>query len=288
MEEKDFKGYQLLECFKDVILFQYNIVDDTIYFTSQISAYLDVKDNKIHNFVCHIDDIFPFLEDQKLIKSLKNQEIKEHFRMRIMSRNNQCIWFNVNCEYIYKDNECISVIGKMVDISHLQNEIDRLTIKAQRDGLTGVYNKLALEKMINQQLKKCHTGMVLMMDIDGFKKINDEYGHIYGDKVLRWVAQSIQRGFNDEDVLGRVGGDEFIGFVNGNNKEDLMKRLNFINHELLTGDLMISQLSMSIGIAIYPKDGNTYEELYDKADQAMYKAKKERNQKFYFYSKDFN
>lgn len=179
MEEKDFKGYQLLECFKDVILFQYNIVDDTIYFTSQISAYLDVKDNKIHNFVCHIDDIFPFLEDQKLIKSLKNQEIKEHFRMRIMSRNNQCIWFNVNCEYIYKDSECISVIGKMVDISHLQNEIDRLTIKAQRDGLTGVYNKLALEKMINQQLKKCHTGMVLMMDIDGFKKINDEYGHIW-------------------------------------------------------------------------------------------------------------
>ena len=118
-------------------------------------------------------------------------------------------------------------------------------------------------------------GALMFIDLDDFKEINDIQGHPKGDEVLRFVAHTLRRALRSSDLIGRVGGDEFIVFLRGASaKEEIVvcaKRLcdavkQYPNHDII--------LSCSIGIALSPADGNDYETLVRKANTAMYYAKK--------------
>ncbi|MCS5421368.1 MULTISPECIES: GGDEF domain-containing protein [Psychrilyobacter] len=178
--------------------------------------------------------------------------------------------------------EITGLIGAVFDITKeviQEKHLDRL---ASYDELTELYNRRKGMLLLEEQIEKSKCDnipfSVIMMDIDHFKKINDNYGHTYGDEVLKIISQVLKSNLRDQDVVFRHGGDEFIYFLPGIGKEDgfliseriresILKR--FKNHE----KKICRDISASFGVAVFPDDGNTSDKLITRADDAMYRVK---------------
>lgn len=158
------------------------------------------------------------------------------------------------------------------------------------DGLTNVYNKTGTEDMINQWLAgegKESSAAFLMMDVDYFKNINDTYGHAMGDTVLCKVGHLLKTSFREKDIIGRVGGDEFIVLVKGVSSEEFMiRRMKQIQRyfaELLVEGMEGYQFTCSMGLAFTPDDGKKFIDLYKCADVALYETKRKGRNGFTVY-----
>ena len=114
----------------------------------------------------------------------------------------------------------------------------------------------------------------MILDLDDFKKLNDTYGHTAGDDVIKAVAVQLKGSVRANDIVGRLGGDEFGVFIKDIHKaSELME----IAERLLKTEGLPFQVTKSIGISVYPRDGYRFRTLYEKADQALYRAKKRKN-----------
>lgn len=164
-------------------------------------------------------------------------------------------------------------------INNYQKKNKKLVKLAQTDSMTELLNRGAIEQSIDQSLgeytsEKC---ILMLFDIDKFKTVNDTKGHIVGDLLLKKIAQLMSSEFRKIDILGRLGGDEFIIFIRDIEDEDVIisKAMDFLGklRKLSEeGDFGID-ISGSMGIAISPRDGKTFAQLYERADELMYKAK---------------
>ncbi|MEG1952758.1 MAG: diguanylate cyclase [Hydrogenoanaerobacterium sp.] len=162
-------------------------------------------------------------------------------------------------------------------------QIVKLTLMTgvRRDSITQLYNKRATEEIITNILKDDAQHNVqhalLIFDIDNFKNVNDTMGHSFGDHVIIELADELKSQFREDDVVGRIGGDEFAVLVkNIESSADLLQKLGRICSRLGTkdvGDGQVYHVSCSIGVAFFKKDGTSYSELFEKADQALYYAK---------------
>ncbi len=160
----------------------------------------------------------------------------------------------------------------------------RLIFQANHDQLTGLPNRYYLAKHFKDWTKSCNGKFsIFFIDLDNFKIINDNYGHLTGDKILVEVAQRIEHQFKDLNV--RHGGDEFIIFIPEDDEAYLIQLANnFINDLMLpmTADNTEFSVTSSIGIVRAPANGTELGILLSKADIAMYEAKKHRNEAFLF------
>ena len=163
------------------------------------------------------------------------------------------------------------------DVNEDKEELKHIEKKAETDLLTGLLNKKATEQRVAELTgSKKIEGFLFMIDIDDFKNINDEKGHTIGDIMLEKTADAIRRSFREEDIKGRVGGDEFVVFMPGTTLRDAAEdRAKKISEELkkIREDVPGTDITCSIGIARCPKDGRTFRELYGAADKAMYHVK---------------
>ena len=170
-----------------------------------------------------------------------------------------------------------------------RKEKEQLMVRAQRDSLTGLYNKETTQNLISEIVSdgKMHGFMIL--DIDFFKSVNDTYGHAVGDKVLSAVGNLFQMQFRDQDIIGRIGGDEFIILMRDiQNNEIIEERINCLFEQvrnLSVPELGEARITLSADVAISPKDGNTFMELYRHADKALYKVKSEGRNNYQRYKK---
>lgn len=174
----------------------------------------------------------------------------------------------------------------------LKNSEHKLRKMATHDALTGLPNRLLFKEMADKYLeiasREKHQAMVLFIDLDNFKPINDTYGHDVGDLVLKESAKHILSVLRSNDIVARIGGDEFLlmlwNFESIQQTEQIMQRLiDNLSLPILDRDGNKLQISCSIGASIYPKDGNTLESLITTADQALYAAKEQGRAKFVFY-----
>lgn len=164
-------------------------------------------------------------------------------------------------------------------IYHIKEET--LIQVAQTDALTGLLNKQSTEEKIDQWLA-FDTGLVpqafLMMDIDRFKEINDVYGHVLGDEVLRRIGRLLREFFREGDFIGRIGGDEFVVLMkNIPSARQAMERAGQLAVEMKKIQIKGMEdvrLTVSMGLAICPDHGKTYLELYRCADEALYTIKR--------------
>lgn len=153
---------------------------------------------------------------------------------------------------------------------------------ALQDALTGLPNRVSFEQSLEHGLiqakRRSWSLAVLFIDIDKFKNINDSYGHDAGDQVLRTIANRLQTSVRDEDSVSRWGGDEFVCLLLEVKQEADVTRLaeKMIDRIAEPCEFNGNKFSMkaSIGIAIYPTDGETVDILFKNADTAMYKAKR--------------
>ncbi|MDX1456869.1 MAG: EAL domain-containing protein [Marinobacter sp.] len=185
----------------------------------------------------------------------------------------------------------ISIIS---DISTLKDAESRLVQLANEDSLTGLLNRrafgLALDKAIDRAKRHDYALALLYLDLDRFKLVNDTLGHAVGDRLLQRVAETIEGCVRSEDVLGRLGGDEFTVLVeNINTPEDAATIAHNLTRALdqpmsLEGQEFIT--TASIGIAMFPRDGRGAGELAKAADAAMYRAKSQGRNTYEFYTAD--
>ncbi|MDI9475343.1 MAG: diguanylate cyclase domain-containing protein [Natronincolaceae bacterium] len=167
------------------------------------------------------------------------------------------------------------IIGKLIDISEQIAEKKELIMKTKMDGMTSLYNSATVKELINEGIKdrdKHQIDALIIIDCDKFKYINDTYGHLTGDQVLRNVSMGLRLTFRQNDILGRVGGDEFCVYMRNVSSADLVRskcqQLNEIIQEINRG----FYISVSSGIA-FLREESTYRELFAKADKALYEAK---------------
>ena len=173
-----------------------------------------------------------------------------------------------------------------------QNEI--LLRTAQLDGLTGAYNKRATEEYINRILTQMpnEKGTFVILDIDKFKEVNDQYGHAVGDTVLHELSKTFFRHFRKDDIIGRIGGDEFVIYMrNTESKEIASARINKLieNVRNLPFEEMNGKyVTISVGIAFAPEAGSCYMDLYKNADTALYEAKHNGRDRYHVYTQVCN
>ncbi|HTQ55538.1 MAG TPA: HD domain-containing phosphohydrolase [Bryobacteraceae bacterium] len=151
---------------------------------------------------------------------------------------------------------------------------------ATTDYLTLLPNARSLFLRLDGELSRSKRTLeplaVLVCDVDGFKQINDRYGHLEGNKVLRYVADVLRANCREYDYVARMGGDEFVILLAGGNREDVYHRLSefqFISCDALESARGLGVIRLSIGEAFYPDDGTDAEQLLAEADRRMYKSK---------------
>lgn len=159
--------------------------------------------------------------------------------------------------------------------------------RSRTDALTGLLNRGATIEAVEHLLETSGPSArhaFLMMDIDCFKELNDTMGHRFGDQVLEGIAQGLRRSLRSGDVVGRLGGDEFVIFLRDMPLGQALEQKLVSICSLLSG-LFAQQtlVSGSLGVAVYPRDGITFDELYQKADIALYQAKRGGRNQFMFY-----
>ena len=159
----------------------------------------------------------------------------------------------------------------------IEDALEKEKIAANTDNLTGLLNRRGFEEQIDEALKKKKEGVMLLMDLDNFKKINDNLGHQEGDKVLIQLSYYIDKFFREDDVKGRMGGDEFIVFIKNNvDKKVLENKLKLFIEAVHKSFQLYNEkynFSISIGAVYVSDDIQAYEELYKKGDEALYQRK---------------
>lgn len=202
------------------------------------------------------------------------------------------VWYS--CHYkSFFDSIGIPVrtVGKLTEITKQKTKIEELADKAARDPLTGLFNKATTEVLIKTSLKvdePCERkSALLIVDVDNFKEINDRLGHFYGDLVLKQLAEELKAMFREDDVLGRIGGDEFFIFLQNYKSESVLhkkaREIGDLFRKVFHDNVETVAISASIGIAISPTHGEDFYTLYQNADMALYISKQQGKDSYTVY-----
>ncbi len=278
--------------------FEYDIQNDTMICSGMFAKRFDLPE-VINNFADLIrnsnivDAISREDVSSKNILSVNGTTVSKKIKLKDNANNNY--WYMVHYRvYPDADGKAARVIGKMNDITIQQNEIEKLTKLSETDSLTGLYNRSSTEHLIKETLRQRrdadggHTLMII--DIDNFKEVNDNIGHMYGDAVLTQLSDSLTEIFRSDDIIGRLGGDEFFVLVKNcfdddvlaDKAMDICKAFEKTYHEVGAP----VTISASIGIAKSPEHAQDFETLYQYADIALYSVKAGGKNGYAIYSKD--
>jgi len=184
-------------------------------------------------------------------------------------------------------------VGIFSDISQIKDAVDKLDFLAHHDPLTGLPNRLVLTSRLQHSLSAAKRERkrlaLLMLDLDRFKDVNDSFGHVAGDELLRQVAERLAKRLRGVDTVTRLGGDEFTVLL-----EDLAQPqdaahvawdiIGAMNEPWRLSNGLEVRVGTSVGIALYPEHGSTSEDLLQHADAALYRAKDEGRGNFKYFS----
>lgn len=177
----------------------------------------------------------------------------------------------------------VNYVAVFGDITSSKREVDRIRDLVYHDSLTRLPNRALLQDRTEQALAQAARGggqaALLFLDLDGFKEINDRLGHVAGDRVLEAVAGRLCGCVRESDTVARLGGDEFVillpGVKSAGDADKLATKLLTILSEPIVFGADEAKVGVSIGIALYPRDGGDYAGLLAAADDAMYRAKRQ-------------
>ena len=175
-----------------------------------------------------------------------------------------------------KRDKVLGTISVLRDVTEQRVKNDLLKYRAERDGLLDIYNRHTFIELVNQAL--AHTGSdvcLIFYDLDDFKKVNDNFGHMAGDYVLKEVCRCVTDKLSGQDLLGRIGGEEFAIFMRGVSPEDSVKIAETLRRgiEQHTFEYQGLQLHVTVSIGLAVGRGASFDQLYQRADDMLYKAK---------------
>ena len=220
-------------------------------------------------------------ELQQIIQEKSNRQIPFIFMTADESDENENRGFELGAaDYIHKPLKGDLLLRRIERIFQNVEQLNGWKRAAFTDAMTGLLNKTASKQEIGAACKDT-PGVLMMIDLDSFKLVNDIYGHEMGDRILIRFSHLIQSVIRENDIAGRMGGDEFIAFCKHLHDEKIIAdKTNFLNRELLKsakeymGEDMEIPLGTSIGAVMVPDSGTDFDELFQKADSALYQVKK--------------
>ncbi|MED4228030.1 EAL domain-containing protein [Neobacillus cucumis] len=208
-------------------------------------------------------------------------------KFRLKHKNGEIIHLHTTLIPIIIDGQTVGVYGVAKDITEQIKSQEMIQHLAYHDYLTGLPNRNKLESFLTSETIAMENIAVLFIDLDRFKIVNDTLGHSMGDQFLKKVAETLKASLSDKDLIFRQGGDEFIVILKDADRKRADTAANVILDALSTPfKLNTTEVftSPSIGISLYPEDGETVELLIKHADFAMYQAKKAGKKTYRFYS----
>lgn len=172
------------------------------------------------------------------------------------------------------------VLGILVSIAsgvlsyRRQVHLKHYKLRSVTDGLTGLLNKREFLVRLQQELREKQGFALALLDIDNFKLLNDTHGHLNGDKALLTLVATLKQNLRRDDIVGRFGGDEFVVFLRGCKECETCKRIfSAISETTMPMQKESTKIGVSMGVAFYPQDGTSSEELLEMADIRLYRAK---------------
>lgn len=279
--------------------------DINIFEQNLVSGYFSCSPQWLRTFgsvfnILETDTAIPLFPDdtERLLAFQKEVRIAPHqhkctVEVRLRAVGGEYRWFRVEASSIANSQGTpIYAIGIITDIDQQKSLELQLRTQATRDSGTGMRNKMSTEKAVSQFLETHESPLpqmyaMFMIDFDNFKGINDRFGHAMGDKAIFDMAQIIRRNFRGVDIVGRVGGDEFLVFCTEKMSLHAIRERAFTLVEQLRTECSDQHscltITASVGVSCCPRDGTTYEELFNKADKATYAAKKMGRNRCIFY-----
>ncbi|MFA6849444.1 MAG: GGDEF domain-containing protein [Selenomonadaceae bacterium] len=202
------------------------------------------------------------------------------------------IWIRIHVAIFWSEiTESLRIVSYVKNIDKEKNKMLNLEKRAKSDPMTGFYNKIATEEIVQQIFNEStekDKHVIIMLDIDDFKKINDTFGHIVGDRVIVETAKRVKRLFGLADIIGRVGGDEFLICMKGiKNMQEVEARIVMFYADFADFCINTAEpypLSFSIGIAA-AYGGDLFEQAYKHADTALYHVKNNKKGNYAIYEK---
>lgn len=291
---KEKERYRIVTELSDEVLFEYDFVKDVLTLSERFTELYGqdhVIDSFRKNMSVYMRSIHP--EDRKatIEQLLRTRRVGANdIQFRLKDLNDEYQWCRVLYRAICDENGGpFMAIGKIANITLFKKEIEQLAYESKTDSMTGAYNKMATKEMIDRYIAK-HSGevhMMLLIDVDDFKKVNDGFGHQCGDEVLTYVISNLRKTYVSGEIIGRVGGDEFVVFIGDvKDKKQLIEKAQEMK-ELLHQPYQYGEqtvpVSASVGIAMYPEGGTCYEELLYNADNALYEVKATKKGNFAIY-----
>ncbi|MGY3038978.1 diguanylate cyclase (GGDEF)-like protein/PAS domain S-box-containing protein [Rhodanobacter sp. TND4EL1] len=209
-------------------------------------------------------------------------ELQRHFRNRYVHKNGQTLDIQWSARWLPEHRVRIGVGREVTELRRLERELEH---RANHDSLTGLANRECLRRELQATIHHArqagHGVALLYLDLDGFKVVNDQGGHDAGDRLLREVAQRLKQGVRENDLVARVGGDEFVVLLPGCRDVRAAQALADTLRARITPPFKLEdgviRLDASIGIACFPDDGANAEALLAQADRAMYAVKRQRS-----------
>lgn len=257
-------------------IFEYNYERDVL--NIQNNNILFERRHRIEEFMKY--EKYDFLKE--LIKA--RQDTSHDFLLQDQDEHR---WYRVNLKVIRAQNNKVSyALGRIYNVHEEILKQKTLIEKSRRDALTNLLNRKGGEESISALLKQDSTrGIMLLLDVDNFKAINDNLGHLVGDQLLKEISDLIDSVFTHNDVKCRLGGDEFIIFIHAMmDKESLSNILEQFIHkasEQVFSKYQEYNVSFSIGATSVSEGCTTYKDLYRRADEAMYKIKMQGKNNYY-------
>ncbi|WP_417292128.1 diguanylate cyclase domain-containing protein [Desulfovibrio porci] len=228
---------------------------------------------------------------EKLLGKFYSGQREIHFEHRRFNADGSLYWASAGIQLVPDPlTNDVKAFILIKDIDAQKKKDLELRCLLELDALTGLLNRATVVERVTEMLRRSASGMehaLIMLDLDNFKLLNDSRGHQFGDEVLKSVADSLRDVLRRHDLCGRLGGDEFVVFLPhipaGRELEKRLEALRGATAKDYGGGLSITG---SLGLARFPLDGANFDELYRKADLALYEAKRRGRDRFVIYHPD--
>lgn len=288
-------------------IWEYDTKKDTICFFNTSAKKSEINQSILHPRTYMIEskqiysedylqfyDFFDSLvlnDSNNSLEFLDVPSISSEFRILDLQTNTYQ-WYQFTGTKIFDSKRNpITIIGHCINIELQKQELESLKQKAGQDSLTLLFNSSLVEEQTNKYISKIEEPVICalyLIDVDNFKQINDMFGHLFGDGLLIDISTKLKTFFSSSDIIGRMGGDEFIVFEKNIPSVEYMKCMadkildSFQTISIFDSDAQ--HITGSIGISLYPMDGITFTELYKRAASALYYSKTHGKAQYMIYS----
>lgn len=277
--------YRILTELSERIIFEHDLVTRCSYFSPRFKEKFGY-DPAVDSASGSLSEHCIHTLDRPLYRRFVTQILSGHSapaELRFLKQPSGFLWCRVQAVAIFDESgQPVRLVGEIADIDAEKRDTERLRMKAQLDPLTGLYNASSARKRIEASLQQPPSvGMHVLMviDVNHFKQINDTCGHLTGDHALIETARRLSSMLNEGDIAGRIGGDEFIAlFRDVPSRGALEKRIDELRRGLSFPLPDGLSMSASIGIAAFPNDAADYTGLFRLADASMYADKRHRDE----------